>query len=300
MDYKDIVRHSIILSILTTLLTVLVVGIVLLMWIKYSPHTFSQITNLSPLQSAQTNNTSKQPLYSFESVVVDAVKKANPAVVAITISKDVPVYERYFQSIPSPFGSGTFRFTIPQIRQRGFEKREVGGGSGFLVSSDGYIVTNRHVVEDTNAEYAVFLNDGKKYNARVITRDTTLDLAVIKIEGVGFSYLPFGDSDKIQVGQTVIAIGNALAEFRNTVSLGIVSGLSRSIVASDRRGNEEFLGELIQTDAAINQGNSGGPLLNLAGEVIGVNVAVVSGAENIGFAISGNSVKSIIESIRKE
>lgn len=253
---------------------------------------------------ANNTETSKDTsLYSFEEVVVEAVEKANPAVVAITISKNVPVYEQYFERIPSPFedffGNGFFDFRVPQLRQQGTEKREVGGGSGFLVSEDGYIVTNRHVVDDESAEYAVFLNDGQKYDAKVIARDPVLDLAVIKIEGNNFPYLPFGDSDSIKVGQSVIAIGNALAEFRNTVSLGIVSGLSRSIVASDLRGNTEALDQLIQTDAAINQGNSGGPLLNLFGEVIGVNVAIASGAENVGFAIAGNSVRSVVESVKE-
>lgn len=241
--------------------------------------------------------------YSFENMVVEAVEEANPAVIAITISKDVPIYEQYYRSVPSPwsdfFGVDFFNFTVPEIRQRGTERREVGGGSGFLVSPDGYIVTNRHVVEDETASYTVFMNDGRKFDAAVVARDPVLDIAVIKIEGTAFPYLPFGDSDNLRVGQSVIAIGNALAEFRNTVSLGIVSGLSRSIVASDLEGNEESLDQLIQTDAGINQGNSGGPLLNLDGEVIGVNVAVVSGAENIGFAISGNSVKSMVDAVKE-
>lgn len=236
-----------------------------------------------------------QGLYDFETVVVDTVKKANPAVVAITVSVNVPVYERFLERIQTPFGD----FYSPQLRSRGTELQEVGGGSGFLVSSDGYIITNRHVVSDTNAGYTVFLNDGRKFDAKVIERDTKLDIAIIKINGSNFPHLAFGDSDKIEVGQSVIAIGNALAEFRNTVSLGIVSGLARSIVASDRfGGSSEQLDELIQTDAAINVGNSGGPLINLRGEVVGVNVAVASGAENIGFALTSNTVKEIYQRVR--
>lgn len=247
----------------------------------------------------QLGNSSKQNnelrnLSQSENAVVDAVKGANPAVVAITISKNVPTYERYIQNVPGFFGG----FQIPQLRQNGTELKEVGGGSGFLVSEDGYIVTNKHVVADTTAQYAVFTNDGKKYDATVVARDPSLDLAVIKIDGSGFPSLKFGDSDKVEVGQTAIAIGNALAEFRNTVSVGVVSGLARSITASDSMGGRENLDQLIQTDAGINPGNSGGPLLNLSGEVIGVNVAVAD-ANSIGFALSSNSVKNVVDSVKK-
>jgi len=226
--------------------------------------------------------------------VVEAVRRSNPAVVAITVSKDVPVYERYLEEVQSPFG----RLRVPQVRQNGTREQEVGGGSGFLVSEDGYVVTNRHVVADEEAGYAVFTNDGTKYEATVVARDAELDLAVIRIEGTGFPYLSFGDSDALEVGQAVITIGNALAEFRNTVSVGVVSGIARSLVASDRRGGTEQLDQLIQTDAAVNEGNSGGPLLNLAGEVVGVNVAAASGAENIGFALNANSVKGMVAQVR--
>lgn len=302
MKRNDFLRQIAIPAVVA-LVTALLVGAGFLLWLRENPQSFAETFDSLLLQQKSEMSTSTPSLYSFETVVVDTVKKANPAVVAITISKNVPVYEQYFRNVPSPFedffGDGFFNFNIPEIRQKGTEKREVGGGSGFLVSSDGYIVTNRHVVLDESAEYTVFMNDGKKHDAKVIARDPVLDLAIIKISGSGFPYLPFGNSDTLQVGQNVIAIGNALAEFRNTVSLGIVSGLSRSIIASDRRGNSEALDQLIQTDAAINEGNSGGPLLNLAGEVIGVNVAVASGAENIGFAISGNSVKGVVESVKQ-
>lgn len=297
--FKDLTKKEtqrlLFVGIVSALIAVLIAGSGFALLLKNKPEVLGMA-----LTAAANSPSGISIMSSTEDAIINAVKKADPAVVAVTVSKNVPVYEQYLERVPSPFNDFFGGFTIPQLRQRGTELREVGGGSGFLVSADGYIVTNRHVVADENAEYTVFTNDGKKYDARVIARDPALDLAVIKINGSGFKYLTFGDSEKLQVGQTVIAIGNALAEFRNTVSVGIVSGLSRSIVASDRLGrNAEALDQLIQTDAGINQGNSGGPLINLAGEVVGVNVAMADGAENIGFALSANSVESIVESVQK-
>ncbi len=231
-----------------------------------------------------------------QSNVINAVAKANPAVISIIISKDVPVYEQYYQQY-NPF-SNLFGNTTQN--QTGTETQQIGGGSGFFVTSDGYIVTNNHVVEDTTASYTVITNDGKKYEAKVLAKDSTLDVAVLKIEGTGFKYLTFADSDKLQLGQSAIAIGNALAEFQNSISLGIISGLSRSITAgTNTTGGSEQLDNVIQTDAAINPGNSGGPLLDINGNVIGVNVAIENSANSIGFALPGNMVKSIADSVIK-
>lgn len=253
------------------------------------------------MRSAQDESQSENiKSFTQESFVVDAVKKTSPAVVSIVITKDVPKYETYYEQ-SNPFGDmfpGLF-FNTPKLKQNGTEKKEIGGGSGFFVSSTGLLVTNKHVVSDKDAEYTVFTNDGKKYDARVLARDSVLDIAVLQVKGAGFSYLEFADSDKIQVGQSVIAIGNALAEFRNTVSVGVVSGLARSITASDGSGKSELLDHVIQTDAAINPGNSGGPLLNLSGDVVGVNVAVAQGSENIGFALPANAIKSVVDSVRQ-
>ncbi len=244
----------------------------------------------------------KQAIFTQETFVVDAVKKTNPAVVSIMISKNVPKYEAYIdpnqQQDPLSELFPGFSFNIPQYRQNGTEKKEIGGGSGFLVSNDGLIVTNKHVVNQKDVEYTVFTNDGKKHTATVVARDPVLDIALLKIVGSNFPYLTLGNSDSLQVGQSVVAIGNALAEFRNTVSVGVISGLARSVVAGDSSGNTELLDHVIQTDAAINPGNSGGPLLNLSGQVIGVNVAVAQGSQNIGFALPINSVKSAIESVK--
>lgn len=173
----------------------------------------------------------------------------------------------------------------------------MGAGTGFLISQDGYIVTNRHVVEDTQAEYTALLSNGQQKSASVVYRDPSLDLAIIKIVGSGFAVAAWGDSDALQLGQTVIAIGNALGEYNNSVSTGIISGLNRTVEAQNSQGRLESLPGVIQTDAAINPGNSGGPLLTLDGKVIGINVATVQGAQSISFAIPVNMVKNIIRNV---
>lgn len=159
-------------------------------------------------------------------------------------------------------------------------------GTGFIVSEKGIVVTNKHVVAG-NIIYNVFTRDGEKFEVRKIYRDPVLDLAVLQIDEGGLKALEMGSSANLKVGQTVIAIGNALGSLTNTVTTGVVSGLGRKV-------NLASLDNLIQTDAAINPGNSGGPLLNSAGQVIGVNVAITNGAQNIGFAIPIDSVKKII------
>lgn len=233
--------------------------------------------------------------------VVTMIERVNPAVVSVVISKDVPIYEQYYEQYnPWGFFGG---FSIPRQREIGTEEREVGGGSGFIVSEDGLIVTNRHVVSDEDAHYSVLMNDGTSYEVEVLARDQMLDVAVLKIidlpSDVKLDYLSFGDSENLKLGEKVVAIGNALAEFRNSVSVGVISGLARSIVASDEFGRSESLDQVIQTDAAINPGNSGGPLLNIKGEVIGVNVATSRGADNIGFALPAHVVAGVVLSVKE-
>lgn len=250
------------------------------------------------------NQPAYEPVADYEEKVIKAIEQSSPAVISIVISKDLPVVEQCpynpFGDLPEEyqqfFGGG---FQFYQQCQKGTKKQEIGGGSGFIVSSDGLIVTNKHVVSDEKAEYTVLTNDGKKYSAKILARDSVRDFAVLKISASNLPMVKLGDSNSIKLGQTAIAIGNALGEFRNTVSAGIISGLSRSITASDGIGTSEKIDNLIQTDAAINPGNSGGPLLNLKGEVIGINVAMVSGAQNIGFAIPINQVKRAIDSVKK-
>ncbi len=243
------------------------------------------------------------PTVDYEEAVVKAVDEGSKSVVSIIISKNLPVIEQCpydpFSNL-SPdirqfFGEG---FEFSQPCQKGTKLEKVGGGSGFIVTSDGLILTNKHVVTDTKAEYTVITYDGKKYDAKVLARDPAQDLAIIKIDAQGLTPAKLGNSDSIRLGQTAIAIGYSLGEFSNTVSVGVISGLSRTITASGKNFGTETIQGVIQTDAAINPGNSGGPLLNLKGEVIGVNTAVASGAENIGFTIPINQAKRDIESVK--
>ncbi len=247
-----------------------------------------------PSSNAYTSNV------SYEQAIIDAAKNVSPSVVSIVISKNVPVYEQQFIN---PFGdSSPFDFSIPEQVQNGTQYQEVGAGSGFIVSTDGLVLTNKHVVSDSSADYTVFTNDGQKYKAKVLALDPVQDLAVIKIQSTSKTFQPvvLGDSSGIQIGQTAIAIGNALGQFNNTVSVGVVSGLQRTISASDQTGDvSETLEGIIQTDAAINAGNSGGPLLNLKGEVIGIDTAMAQGAQDIGFAIPINMAKKDIDQVEK-
>lgn len=235
---------------------------------------------------------------SEEALLIDLVEKGSKAVVSIVITRDVPTYRSLFDDPGFPF---FFRdpFSREEYDTGETERQTVGEGSGFFVSSDGMIVTNRHVVGEMEADYTVIMSDKKEYSARVLARDPIQDIAILKIDGEGFPALELGDSDMVKVGQTAIAIGNSLGEFSNTVSRGIVSGLRRNLVAGSGFGKSERLFGIIQTDAAINPGNSGGPLLDLSGKVIGVNVAMAQGAQNIGFAIPVNSIKNALEEVKE-
>ncbi|MBI2627156.1 MAG: trypsin-like peptidase domain-containing protein [Parcubacteria group bacterium] len=226
-----------------------------------------------------------------EKSTIDAIQKVIPAVVSIVISKHLPKAK---QSLFAPlFGSS---------QEEGHEGDPVtvGGGSGVCIGSDGLILTNKHVVFDAEAEYSVLTYDEKDYPAKVLSRDPVNDIAILKVDAHGLQAITLGDSSKVQLGQTVIAIGTALGLFKNSVSKGIISGLGRRITASLGGSDEtEELRGVFQTDVAINQGNSGGPLVNSDGEVIGINTAVIMGAQNIGFAIPINWAKKDLEDIKK-
>ena len=280
----------VVVAVLSSLITaILLLGAVYLL----RDYLVSTLRDEIQIQAPSTVATAAEP-----DQIVSTIAEVNDAVVSVIVTRDVPIYEQYFERFD---GWGWFGdMLIPRVRENGTREEEVGGGSGFVVSSDGLVVTNRHVVADTEARYSVVFADGTVAEAEVLARDPQLDIAVLKVsvpDTESLPFLTFGNSDELKLGQTVIAIGNALAEFQNSVSVGVVSGLSRSIVASDERGRSETLNQVIQTDAAINPGNSGGPLLNTQGEVVGVNVATSRGADNIGFALPSKVVEQVVRSV---
>ena len=235
---------------------------------------------------ANVPNIFQQQVLKEESVVVDVAEKSSPSVVTVSITQERQIMEPFFMD---PFGM----FNAPQAGRRQTIKQDI--GTGFVVEG-GLIVTNKHVVSDTTAKYRVITKDDKELEITKIYRDPTNDLAILQVVADDLKPVELGDSDGLKVGQFVIAIGTALGEFRHTVTTGVVSGLGRGVEAGDPFGGfVEELDNVIQTDAAINPGNSGGPLLNSAGQVIGVNVAVAGGAQNVGFAIPINVLKKSLE-----
>ncbi len=231
-------------------------------------------------EQGQEKQTTK--IVSEESDIISVVKKVSPSVVSIAVGN-----QQTLNFFGMPVGS---------------PNQESGIGTGFVVSADGLIMTNKHVVSQDNQKYIAIIknNDGteKKYDITQINRDPFNDLAIVKIDATGLTPVDMGDSGNLQVGQTVIAIGNALGQFENTVTTGVVSGLGRGVSPFDpSTGISEKLDDLIQTDAAINPGNSGGPLVNSSGQVIGINTAVAS-AQNIGFALKINTAKQLLSDFK--
>jgi serine protease Do len=225
---------------------------------------------------------------SEQEATVRAIKRVMPAVVNIN------VYDRE-QTVTLDLQTGE------STRQE--ERIQKSEGSGVIISDNGYIITNKHVIDsarDATAEYRVILDSGQEYYAQLISRDPLYDIAVLKIFDKNLPTVELGDSDALEPGMSVIAIGNALGRYQNTVTKGIVSGLGRSVPVTDIAGRPQALDNVIQTDAGINPGNSGGPLVDLRGRVVGINTAIDSSGEAIGFAIPINDIRPIIQSIRAE
>lgn len=251
----------------------------------------SQTDSVSPRYNTDTTGTlgtaPAAALGAFNDAIVDIADRTNPTVVTITTSQTVRVRQR------SPF---SFFFDDPRFDQEREFERE-GLGSGVIVSSDGYIMTNNHVVDRAD-EIVVRLFDGEEIKTEVVGTDPATDVAILKVDRNDLPAVVLGDSDRLRVGEMVLAIGSPLnQQFAHTVSMGIVSAKGRGGLGLSRYEN------YIQTDAAINPGNSGGALINMSGELIGINTAIASqsgGNQGIGFAIPVNMAKSVMESILED
>ena len=224
-----------------------------------------------------------------------------PAVVSIIISKSLKEIEKELPELYPQLTPGQFPLNIPPDKIDAHGMVQIGGGSGFVIDSSGIILTNKHVIAEPHSSYTVITNDNERYVAEVLARDPVNDVAILKIKPKNkLSVVELGDSDKVELGETVLAIGNALGIFKNTVSFGIISGLSRSISAqADPSAPPQEMRGLIQTDAAINPGNSGGPLVDMNGRAVGINAAVVFGAQNISFAIPIKAAEHDIRDLKK-
>ena len=252
---------------------------------------FPKINSISKTNTSKTGD--KQIVVYEESIITKVVEESLPSVVTVGIMKTTQG-QSYLQIDPfNPFGGFT---QIPGKKQ----KIDQNIGSGFIVSKDGFIITNKHVVADEQATYKVLTNDKKEFNVEKIYRDPLNDLAILKVSANNLKALTLADSSKLKLGQMTIAIGTPLGEFTNTVTTGIVSGLGRGITAgSPFEGYVEKLDNVIQTSAPISPGNSGGPLLNSFGQVIGINAAIAQEGSNIGFAIPSNVIKDLLNNFAK-
>ncbi len=313
------------LVLLVSFVTSLVTGIVTVTLVNQAPQPMTQTISkviektIERVVPGEPKPAPPAPpiIITQEDLIIKVVRDISSAVVSVVATKDIPIIEKYyinpfkenelFKNLPEGFLPN---IQIPQYREKGTEEKQVSGGTGFFVSPDGLILTNKHVVEDEDATYSIIMNDGSKSEVEVLARDPFQDIAILKIKPAegdasekasarSFNFIPLGDSSNTKVGQTVVAIGNALGELQNTVSVGIISGLNRSVLASGSASGPEQLRELIQTDASINPGNSGGPLLDLAGRVLGINTAMAKAGENVGFALPINIAKRDIADVKE-
>lgn len=253
-----------------------VIGVILLCFVASFLGSWVMLRSGLVNLTSVTTSTERQKIVEEENVISDVAQEVSPSVVSI-VTESTARSSYYYGST-----------------------EQEGAGTGIVISKDGYILTNRHVIPDNTNNVEVVLSDGTKYdNVKVVGRDSLNDLAFLKISGVNnLTPAKIGDSSTVKVGSKVVAIGNALGQYQTTVTSGIISALGRPLTASDESGSSsEQLENLLQTDAAINPGNSGGPLVNMAGEVIGMNTAVASDAQGIGFAIPINDAKGLIKSV---
>jgi len=257
----------------SAIITVVILGVVLFTGLGVASGIyFQQQQKTDPLSSLNSGSDGNSAVTNEESTIAAIAEKVGPSVVSIVTKSQARTY------------SGTASLE--------------GAGTGIIVSENGYVMTNNHVIEDAN-DVVVVDSTGEQYNnVTVIGRDPLNDVAFLKIESTAtFKPVSLGNSATLRIGQQVVAIGNALGQYSNTVTSGIISGNGRPITAGSSNGDSESLSDLIQTDASINPGNSGGPLLNMAGQVIGINTAVAADANGIGFSIPINSTKGVLAGV---
>lgn len=238
---------------------------------------------------------------SEEQKAIETIDDVMPSVVSVVISKKFEELKKDVDNISNPQSTLSIK-DIPKENIDAKGNVEIGGGSGFIVDKSGIILTNRHVIAEPDTSYKVILSDGEEFDAKVLARDPMDDIAILKIdpEDRDIPKVHLGNSDSLKLGQSVLAFGNVMGRFQNTVSKGIVSGLSRSIKAKiDSESPSVEMRGLIQTDAAINPGNSGGPLTDTDGNVVGINVAVASGVQNVGFALPVKLVERDLADLKR-
>ena len=260
--------------------------------VQVLPNFFSSSRNGIPASTPATIVS----LMEEESATMHVVEQVTPAVVSVVVRKPRGEVLKD-QTLENQNSDVVFSDTLLTAAEAN-QLVDVSSGTGFFVSTDGYIVTNHHVIDVPNAKLFVVTNDGKELEASLVDTDPVLDLSILRVQGSGFRSVTLGDSDKIRIGQTAIAIGNTLSEFRNTVTKGVISGINRHVTAGVSVNSSEVIEKAIQTDAAINPGNSGGPLINLLGEVVGINTAVSFDGQAVAFAIPINQAKRAIEDVK--
>jgi len=270
----------VLLVLLVSFVTSLATGIVTVTLVNQAPQPITHTINkvVEKLVPKEVPIKEKTVIFSNEENLVKVIKEASLAVVSVM--------------------TATAKDLTATTTNEETGKKPMLAGSGFFISKDGTILTNRHIVENAELEYIVITKDGKSFPATIISRSPSQDVAVLKVEGNNFDFIPLGDSKNINVGQTAVAIGSDSGEFQNTVSVGVVSGLNKMAAAVGSISQTEDLIALIQIDAAANPGNSGGPLIDLNGRAIGINT-VGAPRENIGFALPINLAKKDIADASK-
>jgi len=287
----------VLLVLLVSFVTSLATGIVTVTLVNQAPQPITHTINkvVEKLVPKEVPVKEKMVIFSNEENLVKIIKDASLAVVSVAAVKKEDLTATTTPTLNPDQNVGESRSSDQSV---GAGKKPMPTGSGFFISKEGLVLTNKHIVGDETLEYVVMTSDGNTYPAAVISRSPSQDVAVLKVEGNNFNFILLGDSKNINIGQTTVAIGSDLGEFQNTVSVGVVSGLNKLAAALNSVSVPEDSVALIQIDAATNPGNSGGPLVDLNGRAIGINT-VGAPRENVGFALPINLAKKDIADASK-